>query len=178
MNCARCIGTTSVLDGKAEISLDMRPSPSESADAVSSNRVLACEWDFSKDAPDQIKRFCRVFRTTAATPSALCGASEDGSSEIAADALLDSCYANFVVGSDVLYSEALIEPLLRGVAQLMGPGSTAILANERRCQETYTAFIDACKARFRGFRLVPRRQMPEDAPETMYIVELRRPNPK
>ena len=80
---------------------------------------------------------------------------------------------HFVVGSDVLYAESLIRPLLDGVASLLGPSTVAILANERRCEDTYEAFLEACRERF-VTRLVPRRQMPEGSPESMYIVELRK----
>ncbi|KAA0146060.1 hypothetical protein FNF29_08271 [Cafeteria roenbergensis] len=64
------------------------------------------------------------------------------------------------------------DPLLRGVESLMGPSTVAILANERRCEDTFDAFVRACKDRFR-VRAVPRKQMPPEAPESMYILELR-----
>lgn len=81
-------------------------------------------------------------------------------------------WPHFIVGSDVLYAESLIDPLLRGVESLMGPSTVAILANERRCEDTFDAFVRACKDRFR-VRAVPRKQMPPEAPESMYILELR-----
>lgn len=81
-------------------------------------------------------------------------------------------WPHFIVGSDVLYSESLIGPLLRGVESLMGPSTVAILANERRCEDTYEAFVQACKEQFR-VRAVPRKQMPTDAPASMFILELR-----
>ena len=81
-------------------------------------------------------------------------------------------WPHFIVGSDVLYAESLIDPLLRGVESLMGPSTVAILANERRCEDTFDAFVRACKDRFR-VRAVPRKQMPAEAPESMYILELR-----
>lgn len=103
-------------------------------------------------------------------PGFVCGPS---AARVAALGETRAAHPHFVVGSDVLYAEALIGPLLDGVASLLGPSSVAILANERRCEVTYASFLEACRSRF-VTRLVPRRQMPPDAPESMYIVELRR----
>lgn len=145
-------------------------------EAAVTRKVLACEWDFSKEAPEPVKRFCYEFRKRPVADSAMAHKDLVSGDHAPAPAAVAEACADYIVGSDVLYSEALIDPLLQGISRLMGPGSVAILANERRCEETYAAFLRACRVRFRGFRLVPRRQMPEDAPDTMYIVELRRPN--
>jgi protein N-lysine methyltransferase METTL21D len=120
-----------------------------SGDGDESGAVAVCEWDFSTPVPAGVREFIASHREGGAR------------------------YPDFVIGSDVCYAEGLIDPLLSSIDEVIGPSSVAVLANERRCELTYEAFVKACGERFQC-KLVPRKFMPETSPETLFIVELRR----